>query len=90
MFCKPFSLYAVLATLYSTVFASPPLSARDDHGYGSPRNLSDAAHQYPQLLPLVNGNAKFLHDIAESNDPDLLRQLTVNGQHPEYLFLGCR
>ena len=90
MFYKPFLFYAILATLCSTVFASPALAGRDNHGSGGPRNLSDAARQYPQLLPLEHGNAKFRHDIATSNHPDLLWEQTVNGQHPEYLFLGCR
>ena len=90
MFCKPFLFYTVLATLYSTVFASPALSSRDNHTYGGLRNLSDAALQYPQLLPLEHGNAKFRNDIAKSNQPDLLWEQTINGQHPEYLFIGCR
>ena len=88
MFCKSFLLYAVLATLYSTVLASATLFGRDNHG--GLRNLSDAAQQYPQLLPLEHGNAKFRDDIAKSNHPNLLWEQTVNGQHPEYLFLGCR
>ena len=86
MFCKSFLLYAVLAT--STVFASPVISTRDSHG--GPRSLADAAVQYPQLLPLEHGNAKFRDDIAKSNHSDILWEQTVNGQHPEYLFLGCR
>jgi len=88
MFCKSFLLYAVLATLYSTAFASAIPFSRDNHG--GLRNLSDAVHQYPQLLPLEHGNAKFREDIAKSNHPNLLWEQTVNGQHPEYLFLGCR
>lgn len=82
MFCKSFLLYAVLGTLYSTAFASPALLARDNHF----RTLADAAHQYPQLLPLEQGNANFRNYTS----PDLLKTLTTDGQHPEYLFLGCR
>jgi len=89
MFCKSFLFYAVLATLYSTVSGFPTLSGRDDQGNGSTRSLSDAVVQYPQLDLLEQGNAKFRDGMAKS-DPDLLRNQTVNGQHPEYLFIGCR
>lgn len=90
MFCKSFLLYTVLASLYTTVFASPALSVRvEDYGNGT-RSLADAANEYPDLLPLRDGNAKFRQNIAQSDNPDLLRNLTVNGQHPEFIFLGCR
>ena len=86
MFCKSLFLYAFLGTVYSTVFALPSLVTRDT----SPlRTLADAAKQYPQLLYLAEGNEKFRHDIEASN-PGFLQNLTTNGQHPEYLFLGCR
>jgi len=85
MFCKSLLLYAFLGTLYSTVFASPSLITRDTPH----RTLDDAAKQYPQLLPLAEGNDQFRHDI-EASHPGLLQDLTKNGQHPEYLFLGCR
>lgn len=90
MFRKPFLLYTVLATLYTTVFASPTVSARSDQDQNRTRTLADAADQFPQLLPLVEGNARFRQSIAESDKPDLLWSLTANGQHPEFLFLGCR
>lgn len=86
MFCKTFLLYAVLETLYSTVFASPTPPARDDHGFRHLRTLADVTDQYPQLSPLEHGNAEF----RNNTNPDLLQRLTTDGQHPEYLFLGCR
>ena len=85
MFCKSLLLYAFLGTLYSAVFASPSLVARAT----PPRTLPDAAKQYPQLLPLADGNEHFRHEM-ETEYPGLLQDLTTNGQHPEYLFLGCR
>jgi len=85
MFCKSLLLYAFLGTVYSTVFAFPSVITRDTPR----RTLADAAKQYPQLLPLAEGNEEFRHDIEASN-PGLLQNLTTNGQHPEYLFLGCR
>ena len=86
MFGRSFLLYTVLATLYSTALASPALSARSS----SIRTLADATAQFPQLLPLEEGNARFQQSIAESDNPDLLWSLTANGQHPDYLFIGCR
>lgn len=90
MFCRSFLLYTVLATLYSTVFASPTISARSDYSQDGIRTLADAVNDYPQLLPLKDGNARFRQSIADSDNPDLLWSLTANGQHPEFLFLGCR
>lgn len=91
MLSKSFLLYAVIGTLYSTTLASPPPVARDNHnGASGIRTLADAANQYPQLLPLEHGNVKFRQDVANSGHPDLLQELTVNGQHPEFLYLGCR
>ena len=89
MFSRSFLLFTVLATLYSTASASPTLSARDNNQNGI-RTLADAANEFPQLLPLEEGNARFRQSIAESDKPDLLWSLTANGQHPEFLFLGCR
>ncbi|KAF9788200.1 carbonic anhydrase [Thelephora terrestris] len=90
MFSKTFSLYAVLATAtLSTVVASPTLAARGNSHRSGTRTLADAADEYPQLLPLEEGNSRFRQSIAESDHPDLLWDLTVNGQHPEFLFLGC-
>lgn len=85
MFCKSLLLYAFLGTLYSTVFASPSLVARTT----PPRTLADAAKQYPQLLPLVDGNEDFRHEM-DTEHPGLLQDLATNGQHPEYLYFGCR
>jgi len=85
MFSKSLLLYAFLGTLYSTVFASPSLIARTTPS----RTLADATKQYPQLLPLSDGNDEFRHEM-DTEHPGLLEDLTTNGQHPEYLFFGCR
>jgi hypothetical protein len=90
MLSKSFLVYALFATLHSTAFASSALPARDNQGNGGLRSLDDAAKQFPELLPLVKGNDEFREDIAASNDPNLLQELTTNGQHPQYLFVGCR
>ena len=90
MLSKSFLFYAFLATLYSTAFASSALPVRDDQGNSGIRSLNDAATQFPELGPLVEGNNKFRQDIASSSNPNLLQQLTTNGQHPPYIFLGCR
>ena len=85
MFCKSLLLYTFLGTLYSAVFASSSLAARATPS----RTLADAAKQYPQLLPLAGGNEYFRQEM-ETEHPGLLQNLTTNGQHPEYLFFGCR
>lgn len=85
MFSKSLLLYAFLGTLYSTVFASPSLIARTAPSC----TLADAAQKYPQLLPLADGNEEFRYEM-ETEQPGLLEDLTTNGQHPEYLFFGCR
>ena len=89
MVYKSFLLCAVLATLHSTVFASPTLSRGNHARNGDTRSLADAAKEYPQLLPLEQGNEKFRQSIANSDQPNLLQNLTANGQHPEFVFIGC-
>jgi carbonic anhydrase len=89
MFSESFIFYAVLATLHSTVFASPALYARENYGRSGIRTLADAANDYPQLLRLQEGNERYRESIAESDRPNLLWELTANGQHPDFLFLGC-
>ncbi|KAF9642771.1 carbonic anhydrase, partial [Thelephora ganbajun] len=38
---------------------------------------------------LAEGNQNFRSAVKNSSHPDLLKDLATNGQHPEYLFLGC-
>jgi hypothetical protein len=52
--------------------------------------LNDTATKFPDLEYLAEGNEYFRSAVKNSSQPDLLKKLTENGQHPEYLFLGCR
>ena len=52
--------------------------------------LNDTATRFPGLAYLAQGNQDFISAVAASPDPNLLQNLTTNGEHPEYLFLGCR
>lgn len=52
--------------------------------------LNDTASRFPDLVYLAEGNQDFRSAVANSSNPNLLQDLTTNGQHPEYLFLGCR
>jgi hypothetical protein len=52
--------------------------------------LNDTASRFPDLVYLAAGNQDFRSAVANSSNPNLLQDLTTNGQHPEYLFLGCR
>lgn len=51
--------------------------------------LNDTAARFPDLVYLAEGNQDFRSAVANSSNPNLLQDLTTNGQHPEYLFLGC-
>jgi hypothetical protein len=52
--------------------------------------LNDTATRFPGLAYLAQGNQDFITAVAGSSDPNLLQNLTTNGEHPPYLFLGCR
>jgi len=52
-------------------------------------DLNDAATRFPDLEYLAEGNEYFRSAVENSSNPDLLGELAENGQHPEYLFLGC-
>lgn len=51
--------------------------------------LDDTASRFPDLVYLAEGNQDFRSAVVNSSNPNLLQDLTTNGQHPEYLFLGC-
>jgi carbonic anhydrase len=51
--------------------------------------LNDTATRFPGLAYLAKGNQDFISAVAGSPDPSLLQNLTTNGEHPPYLFLGC-
>lgn len=52
--------------------------------------LNDTGTRFPDLAYLAEGNQYFRSAVKNSTNPDLLKELATNGQHPEYLFLGCR
>lgn len=52
-------------------------------------SLVEAAGSFPELDTLLKGNNEFRDKIAAS-DPELLQTLTTEGQHPDFMFLGCR
>jgi len=53
-------------------------------------HLNDTATRFPDFEYLAMGNKHFRSAVKNSSNPDLLKELTENGQHPGYLFLGCR
>jgi carbonic anhydrase len=52
-------------------------------------HLNDTATRFPDLEYLAEGNENFRSAVKNSSDPNLLKDLSTDGQHPEYLFLGC-
>jgi hypothetical protein len=100
MFMKLF--VPVLLVLSSTVIpalslpapsSSRRVFARDNQGSVNSNGqiyLNDTATRFPDLVYLAEGNQDFRSAVANSSNPGLLQGLTDNGQHPEYLFLGCR
>lgn len=53
-------------------------------------HLNDTTTRFPDFEYLAVGNKYFRSAVENSSNPDLLKDLTENGQHPGYLFLGCR
>lgn len=105
MFMKPFvPVLLVASSAVTHVFSLPTSSsnvlARDNQedenstqGNGNNStvtSLNDTATRFPDLAYLAEGNQAFRSAVENSSDPNLLKVLATDGQHPEYLFLGCR
>jgi len=54
------------------------------------KSLAEAAGSFPELNVLVEGNQRFRDSIANSSNPNLLKEQTDEGQSPGFYFLGCR
>jgi len=54
------------------------------------KSLAEAAGSFPEIKVLVEGNQRFRDSIANSSNPNLLKEQTDKGQSPGFLFLGCR
>ena len=54
------------------------------------KSLAEAAGSFPEINVLVEGNQRFRDSIANSSNPNLLKEQTDQGQSPGFLFLGCR
>lgn len=90
----PLLLVAFPSTIFGLPTHSPLLTGSDLHAsHSHPRavtdSLVDVTDTYPELDNLLLGNAQFRKGIADS-DPALLDQLSKEGQHPDFMFLGCR
>ena len=95
-------LLAVSSTVTPVVSLATPESstnfARD--GYGGPPEVNstvkfpapfnDTAKRFPDIQLLWEGNEAFRSEIANSSNPNQLKDLVTNGHRPEFLFLGCR
>ena len=93
-----------VTSVFSLPAPASNVFARDDHedknstqGNGNNSttvqkvmHLNDTAARFPDLGYLAEGNQYFRSAVQNSSNPDLLKGLAENGQHPEYLFLGCR
>jgi carbonic anhydrase len=71
------------------LFARQDNSTEGNGNNPTVQGLSDMAQRFPDMQPLADGNQAFRTQIAGSSNPNLLKDLTTNGQHPEFLFLGC-
>ena len=54
------------------------------------KSLAEAAGSFPEINVLVEGNQHFRDSIANSSNPNILKEQTDQGQSPGFLFLGCR
>ncbi|PPQ75928.1 hypothetical protein CVT26_006380 [Gymnopilus dilepis] len=72
-------IYAVTTSYYP---ASSPLNS------STLNNATDSPTSSGNLDILATGNEFFRKETAKTN-PGLLRNLTVNGQHPPFMYLGC-
>jgi hypothetical protein len=95
---------SAVTSVFSLPAPASNVISRDDHKdknstQGSGKNsttvqevvhLNDTATRFPDLEYLAEGNQYFRSAVKNSSNPDLLKDLAENGQHPEYLFLGCR
>jgi len=63
----------------------------EDHSFTiqQPVGLNDTAKRFPDLEFSWEGNQAFRSAVKGSSNPNLLKDLATNGQHPEFLFLGC-
>jgi carbonic anhydrase len=105
MFMKLFvPVLLVVSSAVTPAFSLPtPVSsshilARDDQGGNNSTQgsgsystvyLNNTASRFPDLVYLAEGNQNFRSAVQNSSNPNLLGDLTTDGQHPEYLFLGC-
>ena len=55
-----------------------------------PKSLAEAVRSFPEINVLLEGNQRFRDSIANSSNPNLLKEQTDAGQSPGFLFLGCR
>jgi hypothetical protein len=55
-----------------------------------PKSLAEAVGSFPEINVLLEGNQRFRDSIANSSNPNLLKEQTDAGQSPGFLFLGCR
>lgn len=91
---------AFLALLITLLAVSAPASSRPvtlRGYYKQPRqepirlhSLADAVGGFPEINVLIEGNQRFRDSIANSDNPNLLKEQTDAGQSPSFLFLGCR
>jgi len=54
------------------------------------KSLAETAGSFPEINVLVEGNQRFRDSIANSSNPNILKEQTDEGQKPGFYFLGCR
>ena len=89
----PLSL--IFLVISAPVSGLPVVTRRGDHN--QPRQepvklhtLATVTEGFPGIGVLVEGNQRFRDSIANSSNPNLLKEQTEKGQSPGFLFLGCR
>jgi len=79
-----------LPTPSSNVFARVNQDVKNSNTVQKVMHLNDTATRFPDLGYLAEGNQNYRSAVKNSSNPKLLKELATDGQHPEYLFLGCR
>jgi len=89
------TLFIAFLAVSAPVSGRPMVTRRGDHKQllQEPikiKSLVEAAGSFPEINVLVEGNRRFRDSIANSSNPNLLKEQTDKGQSPGFLFLGCR
>ena len=89
------ALFTALLVAFTPVTGMPTVTRR---GYYKQlrqepvklHTLANVVGSFPEINVLVEGNQRFRDSVANSSNPNILKELTDEGQSPGFLFLGCR